>query len=460
MAKCDLSIELEDPQKVFIGGETIRGVVRVNADADVQCRGLVVTSGWRTHGRGNVATGEAGRMTLFKGEWRAGEEQSYRFELPVAPWPPSYHGHYLNIDHYIDVRAKIPWAFDPKDSVPFHVKSNKYVDDDFENSTESKVVGAIACVIIGGVASIFLGLGAMFAVFAFPWGLLFFGFIAVMIFMGWFFKVYMPKKLLGNVIHKIDETTLSPGRAVVGELVFSPRKNFKVNEVTAVLLAKEVCISGSGSNRKTHTNVLSESKIVLEEATTLVAGQEKRYSFQMPIPDDAPYSLDLDDNDLKWSVTLRVDIPRWPDWKKGIDLTIVPPDSEAIPHSSLEAPKAAAPAGQITFAETVGHVWDLREDDEMVNSLIEAVLGMTFDVEAVIERRLLYGGDDDPNVYPGGYSVWAHFTSPELPLVLFIPHQLADEFESIGRDIWRGKGTIMGWDSTHGRLQVKIEVPE
>ena len=47
--------------------------------------------------------------------------------------------------------------------------------------------------------------------------------------------------------------------------------------------------------------------------------------------------------------------------------------------------------------------------------------------------------------------------NPKLPLVLYVPHDLADEFEQIGRDVWSGRGTVVGWDNRHGRLQVKIE---
>ena len=122
MAKCDLSIELDDPKSIHSGGGKISGVVRVVVDADVKCTGLEVSSGWKTHGRGNVATGQAGKATVFAGEWRAGESGEYRFELPIADWPPTYHGHYLNVDHYVDARAKIPWGFDPKASAPFMMR--------------------------------------------------------------------------------------------------------------------------------------------------------------------------------------------------------------------------------------------------------------------------------------------------------------------------------------------------
>ena len=192
----------------------------------------------------------------------------------------------------------------------------------------------------------------------------------------------------------------------------------------------------------------------------------------------APYSVDLDDNELIWSATLRVDIPRWPDWVQEIPLIVVPSgkqssrsttavsEREAIASPDVAAPSLPSPQQPIrpredgiTFHETATHLWGVRGDREQVETLTEAVSGLTFELEAVIERRLLYGGDDDPHVYKGGYAVWAHYTDPELPMVLYVPHELADEFEQAGRDVWRGRGTVVGWDRLHGRLQVKLEPP-
>ncbi len=96
---------------------------------------------------------------------------------------------------------------------------------------------------------------------------------------------------------------------------------------------------------------------------------------------------------------------------------------------------------------------------EQVETLVEAVSGLTFQIEAFVERRLLYSGEEDPHLYEDGYAVWAHHTEPPLPMVFYVPHELADEFEQVGRDRWSGRGTIVGWDHQHRRLQVKLERP-
>ena len=80
MAKCDLSIKLDHPDAVYPGGGKVTGTVTVRADANVKCKGLEVSSGWRTHGRGNVASGTEQTETLFTGEWMAGQQEEYRFE--------------------------------------------------------------------------------------------------------------------------------------------------------------------------------------------------------------------------------------------------------------------------------------------------------------------------------------------------------------------------------------------
>ena len=42
-------------------------------------------------------------------------------------------------------------------------------------------------------------------------------------------------------------------------------------------------------------------------------------------------------------------------------------------------------------------------------------------------------------------------------MVLYVPRDLADDFEQLGRDLWRGRGTVVGGDNQHRRLQIKLE---
>ena len=89
----------------------------VRAEQNVTCKGLDVACIWTTHGRGNIQRGENDGKTLFAGNWDAGLEYRYPFELNTAAWPPTYYGTFLNVSQLVEARAKLPWSFDPKTSV-------------------------------------------------------------------------------------------------------------------------------------------------------------------------------------------------------------------------------------------------------------------------------------------------------------------------------------------------------
>ena len=469
MAKCDLSIELADGDRVFTGGETIRGIVRVSADKDVNCSGLELSTRWATHGRGNVDSKTTDSKIVFEGQWVAGEQKEYAFELKTGQWPPTYHGHYLNVDHYVEARAKIPWAFDPKASVPFQLQPTECPDEILAKGS-SIVLGGKSVALIGIVfAAVFIGIATAIVATG---GLLFASFFLVAVIIALSFvlvRFVLPKIALGNVHFALNDDQVIPGQQVDGELVVEPKKNVAISGVTLQLAAKERCVSGSGSNRKTHTHDIFDQTYTIADTTTLKANIQNRFPLSIQLPDDAPYSIDLDDNDLIWTATLRIDIPRWPDWRRTIPLLVVPnsdPSSAALAKAGVASDKDAitpaaqtgvSPAGEITFAETANHLWSVRDDREQTVTLVDAVTGLTLDLQAIVERRLLYAGDDDPHVYENGYAVWAHYPSPEVPMVLYVPHEFADEFEQIGRDVWQGRGTIVGFDARHGRLQVKLE---
>ena len=74
MAKCDLSIELDNPERAYHPGAPITGRVRVKTSAACRCNGLKVAVGWHTHGRGNTTRGDVFFLDLFTGEWAADRE--------------------------------------------------------------------------------------------------------------------------------------------------------------------------------------------------------------------------------------------------------------------------------------------------------------------------------------------------------------------------------------------------
>ena len=121
MSKCDISIELDDPQGAYYLGDTVTGTVKILVNKDVNCSALKITGLWKTHGRGNTDRGKYGEHTAFEGIMKAGEVKTIPFNILVEGVPLTYRGEYLNIDHYVDVRIDIPWSLDPKASEEFLV---------------------------------------------------------------------------------------------------------------------------------------------------------------------------------------------------------------------------------------------------------------------------------------------------------------------------------------------------
>lgn len=474
MAKCDLSIELEEPNRVYRDGETIRGKVHVMSTSNVNCKKLEVSSGWQTHGRGNKASGTTESLTVYQGEWHPDQTHTYPFELRVASWPPSYHGHYINIDHYVSARAYVPWSFDPKAETEFIVRPTS--PDAPLLGKQNKNTYEAGCVAAGIIMAI---VGAMFAVFAFfmvsePMVGLIIGLITLPLGAFAFIKWVLPRWLLGKVEVDLKQERISPGDTIEASLALQPKRQVPINCIVAEMIGEEVCVSGSGSNRTTHRHKFFNRLEELEPAGVLRAGERKEFDLQFPVPDDVPYSFDLSDNDLRWTLELRVDIPRWPDWKHVLKLQIVPSGNEPEPTPTAATddydadnaepvmPQASSSVqsggGELSFAEAAQHLRDAKSasDEEQIDLLVEAIQGIDFDIRAIVERRLLYSGPDDPKVYPDGYAVWATAQDPRLGLVLFVPHQSGDDFEQAGRDPLTFRGRIIGWDHQHDRLQIQV----
>lgn len=152
------------------------------------------------------------------------------------------------------------------------------------------------------------------------------------------------------------------------------------------------------------------------------------------IPHDAPYSLSLGDNELAWTIEIRVHIPRWPDWYETIPFRIAPQpqnddtanpvglqlDGEELARSSEDEPSHVASqhiadgeesteivmSDDIEFSELDSRVWSVRDQKDSSKLLVQAVIGLSFDFHAVLERRLLYVGAHDKHSFQDGQTFW------------------------------------------------------
>ncbi|HYW78786.1 MAG TPA: hypothetical protein VE890_04380 [Thermoguttaceae bacterium] len=321
MSKCDLKIEFDRPDRQYRPGEEVTGTVHVRVNREVQCNGLVVEHFWQTHGRGNRATGTKQSRVVFNGQWMAGESASYPFSFTAPAGPPTYRGHYLNVDHYVRARVDIPWALDPKKQEEYLLQpgSEPYGNRPDPRLVQPKSGGT-------GMASLGTGVGLALLIFGvilcFPFGFVMIPAGAVILFFS--LRKVLAEKKLGKVDLQWGSVNVAPGGHVPLRLAFAPGGSARINAITAQLTGVERCVSGSGTNKSTHTHKLHNRTITLSGERTVSSGQPVRLECNVPIPQTKAYSFSASDNDLIWELEVRIDIPLWPDWIEKRVLTVRP----------------------------------------------------------------------------------------------------------------------------------------
>ncbi len=469
MGKCVLSIELEDPTATYRAGQKVRGHVQVDADADVRCRSLLVYAGWQTRGMGNVASEHGPKQTLFSGELVAGASKRFAFEVDTLLWPVTYNGFQLSVEHFIEATVDIPWATDPKVSVPIQVRPGDYRPPDVEPPRSPATIVQL-------VLFLFLSVFATFIAVSFfgPNPLILIG-VPILLLCGamvllLIFK-WLPKMYVGQVIFHLEPQRLSPGEVLSGSFSLRPTTAIQPQFIHFRLTATEVCVSGTGTNQKTHRHELFDRLLVLADQPRLLANETARYEIHTRLPPVAAYSLKLTNNELHWVGRIHVGIPGLFDWKDEIYLSVVPPLDPAAATVLAAGHQAAQfvsdspdpaladvpPEDTITFAETVGHIVNVRANPEQVEVLVDAVAGLPLALAARIGRRLLRGGEEDVLLGSDEQVVWAEHEEPPLPLSLYVPKGRVEDFERASGTLWEGRGEVVGWDRRGGRLQVRVD---
>ena len=190
----------------------------------------------------------------------------YPFSFVSERQPVTYHGHYINIDHYVRVDVDVPWAFDPKLEEEYILLPGKRPpqmtgrrDEIVEFKKDATDVTSTGCKIVGVLVDIFLLVAfSIFAIMLVP--LLIVGGLAY-----WIWKKMIENRV-GDVKVKTHHVVVAPGEAWPLELGFTPCKSFNVNGITVKVQGRESATSGSGTNKTTHRHTLFEEVYMLYPA--------------------------------------------------------------------------------------------------------------------------------------------------------------------------------------------------
>ena len=350
-----LRVELDDPRKVYKPEDLVAGVVIVRCEGTFNCKSLEVRTCWATHGRGNVDSAVIATENLFSGNWEAGREERYRFELKAGDWPPTYHGQLLNVSHKVEARAQLAWKLDLKTAVEYFF-THPQSPEDLKPVRPEASWGAK------------VGLGLLAAVFLIPLIVLI-GLLVIpllLIAAGiWFFQSFLPKRAIGPVQATLELDRVRAGETVRGRLLFTPPRELAVNFISSEVVCSEVCVSGSGSNRRTHRQRVFEQKVLLYDTPTrLPAGTMVDLPVQFDLPATAPPSMKLSDNSVEWEVLFEVDLPRWPNFKQKRELRVAPADPDLLTADILAGDQAELEEDEFESGEDFDSAEDLVAAEE------------------------------------------------------------------------------------------------
>lgn len=327
MAKCNLLVLLDEPERVYFPGDDIKGHVQVETDSECKCKSLDVVFQVSTSGKGNRATVTLDKTQEFVGTWFGQAKHRYPFSFRVPDDARPYHGTLLNVSYQVHARADIPWAIDPKDDATVNITypNETTLDYGWDEEKVKKNANpgcfyAVLTVFLFSLVVLALGVteepGILAPTLMF---VLFTGIVAVFLGRGW-----MATKRLGSVELGFQTGTGGGYRVVEDKdaffVVVKVDSAKAVTTMTANLKVMERVVRGSGSNRRTFTHPLFESDVTLEKAEEGVY----RGRIVLPAQGECPPSITFRDNRVVWEVFTRVDIPNWPDWTKRVDLLVSP----------------------------------------------------------------------------------------------------------------------------------------
>ncbi len=365
MSMCTLKIVLDHPHRTYASGEKARGVVEADVHSDCECRKLSLHREWRTHGKGNAYSGGKQEWELFSGTWTAGQNASYPFEFEVPRGPLTYRGHILSITWHLRAHADLAHALDQKVEEEFVLAAGQAHDEGSPGrpgrasdqisitAAEAKKKGPVVYAIAIPAFFITLGVSLWFAsgllqktvlhhwlqahfphdafarVFLAGFGALFFGIIAVtcagFILSTLGYELAMRK--LGQVKVELSSKTVRPGGSINCKIHFRPRSQVELKKAVAQLRGVEWAhwtSGGTSMKTRNYTHTLFDRATTIASRQTLVPGQDIVLEGTIQVPPDAPYTIQITDNELNWSLEVILSLHHWPGWSDVLDIAVRP----------------------------------------------------------------------------------------------------------------------------------------
>lgn len=486
MSRCDIQIAFDRADRTYRGGESVSGKVTVDVNKDTTCKEVLLTHYWQTHGRGNRARGERHKISL-EGECQltAGQRLELPFEFPSERWPLTYRGHYINVDHYVKVAVDVPWAIDPKHEEDYLLLGGAPPEEFDGDRSKTFAIGGRAAgktspvlkFVLFGLLGILALLFSVMFIFLLPFFL-----IGAAIWWMWRRAI---RSRVGDVELSVPEVVIGPGDKWHARLTFTPQKSFAINGINLQLTAVESATSGSGTNSTTYTHTVFEQQYDWLPAQTLQGQELFDETLEIDFPDTQAWSLKQNDNRLSWTAVARIDIPRFPDWSKRVDLQLVPncflnnvPSPvlhntpkvaeetapfvapRSVPEASVSEERSATPrvdpesVDMKPIVELLDQILAASRFGNDRRQIAEQAKGREFDVVVVADRNsTTFGLKNSTEEYTKGRTILGTLYGCETEIQIFAHRDENDHLSDLERGhTWATTVKIHEWDSLYDRL--------
>jgi hypothetical protein len=336
MSKPLIEITLDRADRTYAPGEEISGTVRWQVDREYECQALNLRYEWRTHGRGNPESGGRGDMVLASGDqWRPGATYSFPFKFKAPSGPATYHGHYLNVDWYVTARASLStsgrvrhWRkeaeFLLRSDAKLKVRSTLFTGP---KGCVLPVVTALTATILA-VAGFGLMSAPLYVPSAVSWGDAMIlglcpaslGLIILAVGASLARQRIFAATKLGRVIVQIEPSRMGDWSQV--SIRFSPRSEVRLERISVQLLAVEETITGSGSTRELHARTVFSGRSVKPYSQGIEAGEDFLKELALDISPELPVTFTAPSNEIKWTMTIQIDLKGWPNWTLQTPITV------------------------------------------------------------------------------------------------------------------------------------------
>jgi hypothetical protein len=470
MSKCSISIDLEGGSSCR-GGATIRGVVRVCAHEAVRCRGVRLEQRWETHGRGNKHRERLQTVTLYEGALPLGQVMELPFELVVPPLPLTYHGHYINIDHYLEARVDVPLWFDVKVERELLVEAGEQPEGGYDDELRERagkrrsVPGKISALIggafmLGGLTMSFFA--TRIGIVGYLIGLGLTGLGLFVAFAG--MRKHLARKALGEIDIAVPSWRVYPGAVIPLEVRLKPEKPLRLRSAVATLRGIERCVSGSGTRRTTHTHTLHETKTPLCEARSIDSGAPSVISGEIAVPEDAAFSFKAEDNDIIWELEVEIDIEGWLRWSETRKVVVRPWVIEELAGAVRRGgPAPSSEPAPAAFGErldsqqleaTAARLRALGPGDER-HALLAQLGHREAQFLAVVSRVEPTAGSDVGEAYERGRTLIGEIAGSRCGVAIRFPRAHSDSIAMVSRGITLEiRGRIAGFSDTRALVEI------